>query len=241
MKQTTCLSRKLVIAIDGPAGSGKSTVARLIAKKLGLPYIDTGAMYRATTLKAMRQGIDLKNTKGLIAISKKVSIHFKDKRSKQHVFLDGEDVTRAIRQPELTKNVFCVAQVPQIRQEMVKKQRALGRGHGAVMEGRDIGTVVFPTADYKFFLDADPNVRARRRYKELIETGKHISLRAVFEDLKKRDRSDIERKTGPLKQAKDAHRVDTTPLTINEVVDRILAIVGRPSIHKIPNRKLIKG
>ncbi len=241
MKRKACSRRKLIIAIDGPAGSGKSTVARRIAKKLSLPYIDTGAMYRATTLKAMRQGIDLKDARGLIAISKKVSIHFKDKRSKQHVFLDGEDVTRAIRQPELTKNVFCVAQISQIRQEMVKKQRVLGRGHGAVMEGRDIGTVVFPNADYKFFLDADPDIRAMRRHKELIEAGKQVSLRAVSQDLKKRDRSDIERKTGPLKRAKDAYWVDTTPLTINEVVDRILAIIGHPSIRKIPNRNSIKG
>lgn len=220
-------ARKLIIAIDGPAGSGKSTVARRVAKKLGLPYIDTGAMYRATTLKAMRQRIDLKDIAPLVRTAKSVSIHFQENRSKQHVFLDSEDVTRAIRQPELTKNVFHVAKIPEIRRQMVKKQRLLGRKHGAVMEGRDIGTMVFPHADYKFFLDADPKVRAERRYRELKASGRDVVLSSVLQDLKRRDKSDIERKEGPLRQAKDATFVDTTPLTINQVVDKILAVLGR--------------
>ncbi len=219
--------RRLIIAIDGPAGSGKSTVACLVAKILKVPYIDTGAMYRAVTLKAMRQKVSLKDPKKLAELARKARIRFQDGAEKQQVFLDDKNVTKDIRLSELTKNVFYVAKTPLIRREMVKKQRALGKEEGAVMEGRDIGTVVFPRADYKFYLDADPRVRAERRYKELIESGKRITLAEVLADLKKRDTSDKTRSEGPLRQAKDALRIDTTSLTIQEVVDRILQVVSR--------------
>ncbi len=220
-------TRKLIIAIDGPAGSGKSTVARLVAKTLKVPYIDTGAMYRAVTLKAMHQKVSLEDPKKLAELARKARIRFQDGARKQRVFLDGKNVTKDIRLSELTKNVFYVAKTPLIRREMVKKQRALGKEEGAVMEGRDIGTVVFPRADYKFYLDADPRVRAERRYKELIESGKRITLTEVLADLKKRDTSDKTRSEGPLRQAKDALRIDTTSLTIQEVVDRILQVISR--------------
>ena len=219
-------ARKLIIAIDGPAGSGKSTTAKLLASCLKVPYVDTGAMYRAITLKAMNEKVPFEDTKKLVVVAKKATIHLSEtKRSKQKVFLDGKDVTKTIRTPELTKNVFRVAQNPAIRRVMVKKQRILGRKQGAVMEGRDIGTVVFPKADYKFYLIADPRLRAERRYKELIAAGKQVTLKEVIRDQKKRDAKDRNRKVGPLKKAKDAFLIDTTPLTIQGTVARILAVV----------------
>jgi CMP/dCMP kinase len=221
------MKRKLIIALDGPAGSGKSTTAKALAQAMGLPYIDTGAMYRSATLKAMRLGVDLKNTKALVKTAKSVKISFKESRKKQRVFLDGKDVTKAIRLPELTKNVFYVAQEPLIRREMVKKQRALGKKNGGVMEGRDIGTVVFPNADYKFFLDADPKIRAKRRYKELVAVGKKISYKEVLRDLIVRDGTDLNRKEGPLRLANDAIKIDTTSLTIPETVDKILQVIKK--------------
>ncbi len=231
------MKKKLIIALDGPAGSGKSTTAKLLAEIIGVPYIDTGAMYRAATLKAMRAGVDLKNTRELIKIAKSASIRFKEGGGgKQRVFLDGKNVTQAIRRPELTKNIFYVAQEPIIRREMVKKQRALGSKSGAVMEGRDIGTVVFPKADYKFFLDADPTLRAMRRYKELLALGKKATLEEVSKDLKTRDATDINRKEGPLRPAKDAVRIDTTSLTIQETVDRILDTVKQAEGRHVRTR-----
>ncbi len=221
------MKKHLIITIDGPAGSGKSTVARLVSRTLKVPYIDTGAMYRAVTLKAMHQKVSLEHPKKLAEIARKAQIRFQDGARKQQVFLDGKNVSKDIRLPELTKNVFYVAKTPLIRREMVKKQRALGKEEGAVMEGRDIGTVVFPRADYKFYLDAEPRIRAERRYKELIASGKAITFAQVFADLKKRDTSDKTRAEGPLRQAKDAVRIDTSSLTIQRVVDRILQVISR--------------
>ncbi len=215
--------KKIIIAIDGPAGSGKSTVARLLAKVLRLPYIDTGAMYRAVTFKAMREGVSFDDKPRLIRIAKKAHIELLENRAK--VLLDGKDVTHAIRTPELTKNVFHVAQMPLIRKELVKKQPVLGKKNGAVMEGRDIGTVVFPKADYKFYLDADISIRSQRRYKEIVVGGGQITLDEVQRDLKRRDDTDYNRSEGPLKRARTAHVIDTTPLTIHDTVDKILAII----------------
>lgn len=222
------MKKKLIIAIDGPAGSGKSSTAKELAKRLKAPYIDTGAMYRAITLKALKSGIALTDTKKVVAVAKKARIELKgaDPR-KQKVFLDGKDVTKAVRMPELTKNVFYVAQEPLIRREMVKKQRAMAKKGGAVMEGRDIGTVVFPNADYKFFFSASDDVRARRRYREIITEGRKTTLDEVLQDIRRRDKTDLERKEGPLKQAEDATAVDTSSLTIGETVDMILDIMKR--------------
>jgi CMP/dCMP kinase len=214
--------KKFIIAIDGPAGSGKSSTA----KALKLNFIDTGAMYRAVTLKAIQQRLPFTEKKKLIAIAKKARIELKGTNPlKQQVFLDGKNVTKAIRTPELTKNVFHVAQEPMIRREMVKKQRAMGKAGGAVMEGRDIGTKVFPNADYKFYFDASHEIRASRRLRELLAEGKKAKFADVLADIKRRDKTDIERKEGPLRQAKDAIFLDTTSLTIDETVDRILDIM----------------
>ncbi len=218
--------RKLIIAIDGPAGSGKSSTAKALAKRMGMPYIDTGAMYRAVTLKAVREGVPFSETKKLIAITRRARIRLEGKDpAKQRVFLDGREVTKAIRLPELTKNVFYVAREPRIRRILVPKQRQMGKKAGGVMEGRDIGTVVFPDADFKFYFEASAAIRAKRRWRELIDAGQRVSLKQVLNDQRGRDLTDYRRKEGALKPAKDAIRMDTTSLTISQTVDKILNII----------------
>ncbi len=217
---------RIVIAIDGPAGSGKSTVSKLIAKRLDILYIDTGAMYRALTLKAMRKGMNLEDEKPLIALAKSTVIDLEE-RSKLHVFLDGEDVSIPIRRAEVTANVKYIARIPGVRHEMVALQRSIGSRHGAVLEGRDIGTVVFPNADYKFYLDASPEERARRRRKDLIELGQAADVEEVKKDIMARDESDMNRCVGALKKADDAFFIDTTDLTIDEVVEKVLSYVDK--------------
>jgi cytidylate kinase len=229
--------RKLIIAIDGPAGSGKSSTAKALARRLGLPYIDTGAMYRAVTLKAARERIPFSDTAKLVACARRARIRLEGRDpAKQRVFLDGLDVTKAIRDPELTKNVFYVAQEPRIRRILVAKQREMGKKAGGVMEGRDIGTVVFPDADLKFYFEATASIRARRRWRELRQAGKSVSLGEVLKDQKKRDLTDARRKEGPLRPARDAIRMDTTPLTIEETVDKILALLKRAELLAEVNR-----
>jgi cytidylate kinase len=220
-------NKKLLIAIDGPAGSGKSSTARALAKKIKVPFIDTGAMYRAVTLKAIREGVEFGDMKKLVHIARGADIRLVgNDPTKQRIILDGKDVTKAIREPELTKNVFHVAQAPMIRRELVKKQRALGKKLGGVMEGRDIGTVVFPNADFKFFFEANPDIRALRRQRELIAAGKDVPLAQVKKDMLRRDATDKNRREGPLRKAKDAHCLDTSSLTIEATIDRILEIIG---------------
>ncbi|MGH7198775.1 MAG: (d)CMP kinase [Candidatus Omnitrophota bacterium] len=229
--------RKLIVAIDGPAGSGKSSTAKALAKRLRIPYIDTGAMYRAVTLKAMREGVPFTDTKKLIALSRRARIRLEGKDpARQKVFLDGREVTKAIRHPELTKNVFYAAQEPRIRRILVAKQRLMGKKGGGVMEGRDIGTVVFPDADYKFYFEASTAIRAKRRWRELVDAGQRTSLTQVLKDQKKRDLTDYRRKEGPLRPAKDAIRMDTTPLTISQTVDRILQVMRFGSSAGVVNR-----
>lgn len=217
--------KELVIAIDGPAGSGKSTVSKLVAKKLELLYIDTGAMYRALTLKAMRKSLDLKDENVLTDIVRATEIDLKSSAGSLSVMLDGEDVASLIRTPELTNNVKYIARIPAVRAEMVRLQRLIGERSGAVLEGRDIGTVVFPDADYKFYLDADPDERARRRFKELAESGQKVSIEEIKTDVLSRDESDMTRSVGALKKADGAIVIDTTKLSIQEVVDRILSYI----------------
>lgn len=226
-------NKKLLIAVDGPAGSGKSSTARALAKKIKVPFIDTGAMYRAVTLKAIREGVEFGDLKKLVRVAKAADIRLVGADpTKQRVILDGKDVTKAIREPELTKNVFHVAQEPLIRRELVKKQRALGKKHGGVMDGRDIGTVVFPNADFKFFFEANPDVRALRRQRELIAAGKDVPLAEVKRDMLRRDATDRNRKEGALKCAKDAYRIDTSNLTIEATICKILEIISSKPLKK---------
>ncbi|MCQ9208895.1 MAG: (d)CMP kinase [Omnitrophica bacterium] len=211
-----------IIAIDGPAGSGKSTVAKALAKKFGLLYIDTGAMYRALTLKAVQKKIDLNNEEALAKLAQEVNIQLNMHAELLQVMLDGEDVTRAIRKQSLTEKVASVAKVALVRTEMVKLQRKLAQqAKGAVLEGRDIGTVVFPNAKYKFYLDAQAAKRIKRRFKELESKGEQVEVGDVAEDITRRDQSDMTRGVAPLAQAKDAIYIDTTTLSVKEVVEKI--------------------
>ena len=217
--------KPLIIAIDGPAGSGKSTVSKIVAKKLAILYIDTGAMYRALTLKAMRQGFNLEDEHALVSLAKSTRIGLEEE-DKLRVFLDGEDVSLYIRTPDVTANVKYIARVPGVRREMVALQRSISQKHGgAILEGRDIGTVVFPDADYKFYLDASPEERAKRRCKELIESGENASEISVKEDILTRDNSDMKRSVGALKKCDDAIFIDTTGLSIDGVTEKILSYI----------------
>lgn len=215
-----------VIAIDGPAGSGKSTVARSVAKKLKFLYVDTGAMYRAITLKAINQNIDFRDAKKLVALSNNTDIKLVESGNSLKVYLDETDVSARIRTMEVTTKVKFVASLKEVRANMVKLQRELGQGSsGAVLEGRDIGTVVFPDAAHKFYLDAAYETRAKRRFDELKEKGLHASFEEIKEDVKARDASDMTREVGALKRAVDAIVIDTTGMTVKEVVNRILETI----------------
>ncbi len=215
----------MIVAIDGPAGAGKSTIARMIAKKLKFTYIDTGAMYRALTLKILDESIDPADTARIIRVSRDTEIDLKGTGAgRLKVMLDGKDVSRAIRHPRITKSVSDVAKIREVRTVMVDLQRRLARGKNCVLEGRDTGTVVFPKAEKKFFLDADFAERVKRRHRELLEKPDMSRIKAhdVAADLRNRDTIDSTRKVAPLKRAKDAIYVDTTHLSITQVVEELL-------------------
>ncbi len=185
-------------------------------------------MYRSLTLLALRRGVSLEDVAKLAKIAHSMRIRFgrPSKTGAQKIHVNGKDVTQAIREPEITRSVFYIAREPRLRREMVKKQRVFGKKEGAVMEGRDIGSVVFPNADYKFYFDATPRLRALRRQKELAAVGKRLPLKQVLKEIEDRDRSDRERKEGALKVARGAKVLDTTGLTIDATIDKILAILG---------------
>ena len=215
--------KKLIIAIDGPAGSGKSTVAKEVAKRLNLLYVDTGAMYRALTLKAIREEVGLDDENALVELARRVNIDLKTNSDfKLSVALDGEDVSEEIRRSYVTTNVKYVARLARVRGEMVKLQRKAASSGGAVLEGRDIGTVVFPNADRKIYLDASVEERIKRRYNELKEKGHDITLDEIEKDVVTRDHTDKTREVAPLKKADDAVVIDTTDLTVAEVADKIV-------------------
>jgi len=215
--------RPFIVAIDGPAGAGKSTVSKLLARRLGLSLVDTGAIYRTVALSARRQGIGYDDDPALSALLGRIRIGFKVVSEENRVFLDDEDVSGEIRQPEISLGASAVSARPVVREGLLGLQRrlALAAPVGAVLEGRDIGTVVFPDADVKFFLEANPAVRARRRYEELFQKGTDSSLDAVLTDQTKRDRDDASRAIAPLKAADDAIRVDSSQLPLSEVVQSL--------------------
>jgi len=216
----------IIIAIDGPAGSGKSTVSKRVASKLNLLYLDTGAMYRALTLKVKRSGVNCEDKDAIVKIGLETEINLTVKPGEEtKVFLDGEDVSGEIRTPEVTQAIKYVACIPKVRERMVQVQRGIAGRKGAVVEGRDIGTVVLPDAKWKIYLDATEEERSRRRHKELKEKGIEVNIDELRAEVKKRDASDMNRKVAPLKRAKDAVLVDTTELSIDQVVSKILKLI----------------
>jgi cytidylate kinase len=223
--------KKLVIAIDGPAASGKSTTSKLTAKRLGYLHVDTGAMYRAMTLKIIQSGIDVSDTIRISKIARKTAIRLEDFDDELRIFLDDRDVTKNIRSQAVTKNVSAVSALKDVREVMVREQRQMGKNGGIVLEGRDIGTVVFPDADVKIFMVAHVEERARRRAKELEKQGIKVPIEQLVNEIIERDQKDSQRDISPLRKADDAHVLDTSDLTIEEQVDFIVAI-AKELIHQ---------
>ncbi|MFN3476806.1 MAG: (d)CMP kinase [Candidatus Methylomirabilales bacterium] len=222
-----CSRRGLIIAIDGPVAAGKSTAARLLAKRLGYRYIDSGAMYRALAWKALTKGLDLQDEAALARLAQTTRIEFMGEAEALRVLVDGFDVTEAIRDPTIDEASSLVSSYGGVRRRMVLLQRRLAQRGGVVMEGRDIGTVVFPDADLKFYLRARLSVRARRRFFELKLKGKRATFRDVLKEVKSRDARDTSRRLSPLQQAEDAIPINSSLLTVEEVVQRMWEEVRR--------------
>ena len=227
------MNRKLVVAIDGPAGAGKSTIAAQLAQKLGYLNLETGAMYRALALKALQNGVALDDSAALADLARRSQIELIPTAENNRVLLDGEDVSARIRQPEVTSAASRVSVHPAVREWMVARQRELGAAGGVIMEGRDIGTVVFPDAEVKVFLDATPNVRTERRVAQHQQkTGLAAAREAIAAELQERDRRDATRAASPLIAAKDAVIIDSSGLSIDEVVARIESLI-RQKVHPL--------
>jgi CMP/dCMP kinase len=234
------MAERLTIAIDGPAGSGKSTVARRVAAMLGYLYLDSGAMYRAVALKALERGISLDNEAQLEALAAGTHIELKAPTPEQEfaglknrVFLDGQEVTQEIRTADVAQAASRLATIAGVRKVLVAEQQRAGQGGGVVMEGRDIGTVVFPNAELKIFLDASPETRAQRRWKEHQEKGETLTLLEVLQEVRERDKRDRERKVSPLVRASDAVLIDNTAMGIEETARLIVFLANErvPSIR----------
>lgn len=208
---------KLSVAIDGPAGAGKSTIAKIVAKDLNLMYINTGSMYRAVTLKALEKNISAENVEEICKLVETLEMHFEN----DELILNGENVNSKLTMPEISKNVSAFASIKEVRQILVKLQREMSTKYNVIMDGRDIGTVVLKDASYKFFLTASAEERANRRFKELKEKGLDVNYEEILKDIIDRDYKDTHRKVDPLVKASDAIEIDTTGLNINEVVKNI--------------------
>jgi CMP/dCMP kinase len=215
--------KKIIIAIDGPAASGKSTTARRVAGRLGYLYIDTGAMYRAVTLRVLNEKIDPLNGVEVSRVAENVHVRLETDHSSLKVFLDEKDVTREIRFPEVTAAASAVSSIPLVREVMVREQRSMGREKGVVLDGRDIGTVVFPQAELKIYMVANPRVRAERRAKELREQGIPVDLEKLENEISIRDEKDSTRQMSPLRKADDAVELDTSCLSIDEQVEFVVS------------------
>ena len=210
----------MIIAVDGPAGSGKSTISKLLAKELGLVYLDTGAMYRLFTLKMLKENISFSDSDKINELLENLNINIENDR----FYLDEKDVSEEIRKTDVAENVSKTAAIDEVREKMVSLQREFSKSKNVILDGRDIGTVVFPEADIKIFLVADPRERAERRFKELKAKGENISLDSIYENILKRDKLDSTRENSPLKKANDAIEVDTTGKNIEEVKNIILKL-----------------
>ena len=221
------MEKQISIAIDGPVGAGKSTIARMVAKKLNIIYVDTGAMYRAVGLYATRKGKDTKNFDEVKSVIDEIELDVKLSNNGQLIFLNGENVTDLIRTPEISMAASNVSAVPEVRERLVDIQRKLADSKSVVMDGRDIGTVVLPNATTKIYLIADLDVRAERRHKELLKKGQNVTFEEVKNDIVERDRNDMNRAASPLKKADDAIELDTTKLNLDEVVTKLVEIVNK--------------
>jgi len=215
----------IIVAIDGPAGSGKSSTAKEVARRLSFTYIDTGAMYRTVTLEALRRKVDVKNKNQVAQIAQEISIGFKWIEDVHHTFLNDEDVSDKIRSTMVADMVSPVSAIPGVREVLAERQRQMAMIDNIVMEGRDIGTIVFPDADYKFYMDADIRVRAYRRIKDYKKIGQDLSIDEIIHELQKRDKIDSSRSHSPLKKARDAIIIDTTDLTFEDQVNKIVTII----------------
>jgi len=216
-----------VIAIDGPAGSGKGTITKCVASKIGFFRLDTGALYRCVTLEVIRNKCELREVSKIVEIARNMQVEFvrnEEMNELDFVFLNGEDVTKAIRSNEVNNLVSQVSSIKELREEMLGVQRKMAENQNTIMEGRDIGTVVFPNADLKIYLNADIEERARRRYVENIEKGIDTTYEEVLQILKNRDKIDMEREVSPLKKADDAIEIDSTNLSIEEVAEKIIEL-----------------
>ncbi|MFB3884738.1 MAG: (d)CMP kinase [Thermodesulfobacteriota bacterium] len=219
--------KRLTIAIDGPSGAGKSTVARFLAKRLDYLYIDTGAMYRAVALKVSEKLIGMEDEAALYRLASSLSITFIPEGEDTHILCGEEDVTEAIRLPEISRLASAISGKRRVREALVRKQREMGRNGGVVLEGRDIGTVVFPHAEIKFYLDAEAEERGRRRFDELVKKGVEVDFKETLEEVIARDHNDMSRVHSPLKKADDAILIDSTHRSIEEVVQEMVRIVEK--------------
>ena len=218
-------SETIAVAIDGPVGAGKSSIARTAAQRLGYIYCDTGALYRAVGLYCHRNGVDLKNADDVAAQLDGIKLEIRLVEGTQHVFLNGEDVSEEMRLPEISMAASAVSAVPAVRAALLDLQRDIASQNSAIMDGRDIGTVVLPNANVKIFLTAKPEIRAKRRYDELIAKGKDVKFDDVLRELNERDYADMHRETAPLKQAEDAVLADTSELDFEQSVELVCGII----------------